>query len=424
MKLIKILGAVVVVLIIVMIIGQQAGWFESGSGIEVKTEQVSRRDILETVTASGKIYPVNEVKISAEISGEIIDLPIVEGQMVTAGDLLVRINPDLFEGQVEQAEAAVNNAKANLASARASVLQSEVSMENAEIAFERSKQLFSQKVVAQADFEQAELAYKTAKAQFQMAKENVTAMEFTVKSAEANLKQMRDNYKRTAIFAPIGGTVFGMSKKKGEKVLGTIQMSGDVLMSIANLNEMEVQVDVSENDVLRISVGDTADVEVDAYLDRKFKGVVTQIANSAGSGGLIQVTTEQATNFKVKVRILESYYTDLLTAGNSKYPFYPGMSATVDIRTRTEKNVLTVPIQAVTTREDTLATENKLNIMVWVVQDDTVAIREVTTGIQDDNYIQITGGLKEEDIIVSGPYNTVSSILEEGDKVKKEVKKD
>ncbi|HCK21415.1 MAG TPA: hypothetical protein DHW15_04420, partial [Bacteroidetes bacterium] len=395
-----------------------------GSGIEVKTEQVSRRDILETVTASGKIYPVNEVKISAEISGEIIDLPIVEGQMVTAGDLLVRINPDLFEGQVEQAEAAVNNAKANLASARASVLQSEVSMENAEIAFERSKQLFSQKVVAQADFEQAELAYKTAKAQFQMAKENVTAMEFTVKSAEANLKQMRDNYKRTAIFAPIGGTVFGLSKKKGEKVLGTIQMSGDVLMSIANLNEMEVQVDVSENDVLRISVGDTADVEVDAYLDRKFKGVVTQIANSAGSGGLIQVTTEQATNFKVKVRILESSYTDLLTAGNSKYPFYPGMSATVDIRTRTEKNVLTVPIQAVTTREDTLATENKLNIMVWVVQDDTVAIREVTTGIQDDNYIQITGGLKEEDIIVSGPYNTVSSILEEGDKVKKEVKKD
>jgi HlyD family secretion protein len=424
MKLINILGAVVVVLIIVMIIGQQAGWFESGSGIEVKTEQVSRRDILETVTASGKIYPVNEVKISAEISGEIIDLPIVEGQMVTAGDLLVRINPDLFEGQVEQAEAAVNNAKANLASARASVLQSEVSMENAEIAFERSKQLFSQKVVAQADFEQAELAYKTAKAQFQMAKENVTAMEFTVKSAEANLKQMRDNYKRTAIFAPIGGTVFGLSKKKGEKVLGTIQMSGDVLMSIANLNEMEVQVDVSENDVLRISVGDTADVEVDAYLDRKFKGVVTQIANSAGSGGLIQVTTEQATNFKVKVRILESSYTDLLTAGNSKYPFYPGMSATVDIRTRTEKNVLTVPIQAVTTREDTLATENKLNIMVWVVQDDTVAIREVTTGIQDDNYIQITGGLKEEDIIVSGPYNTVSSILEEGDKVKKEVKKD
>ncbi len=420
MKLIKILGTVVVVLIIVMIIGKNAGWFNSGGGIEVKTEKVSKRDILETVTASGKIYPVNEVKISAEISGEIIDLPIVEGQMVTAGDLLVRINPDLFEGQVEQAEAAVNNAKANLASARASVLQSEVSMENAEIAFERSQQLFNQKVVAQADFEQAELAYKTAKAQFEMAKENVTAMEFTVKSAEANLKQMRDNYKRTAIYAPIGGTVFGLSKKKGEKVLGTIQMSGDVLMSIANLNEMEVQVDVSENDVLRISVGDTAEVEVDAYLDRKFKGVVTQIANSAGSGGLIQVTTEQATNFKVKVRILESSYQDLLSEGSSKYPFYPGMSATVDIRTRTEKNVLTVPIQAVTTREDTSATDNKLSIMVWVVEADTVAIRKVTTGIQDDTYIQIISGLKEEDVIVSGPYNTVSSILQEGDKVKAE----
>lgn len=424
MRMIKILSAVVVVLLIIVAIGNRAGWFSSGGGIEVKTEQVAKRTIKETVTASGKIYPVNEVQISAEISGEIIDLPVTEGQMVKPGDLLVRINPDLFEGQVEQAEASVNNAKANLASSRSSMLQAEVSLENATIAFNRAKELFGEKVISQADFEQAELAYKTAEAQYQMAKENVTAMEFTVKSMEANLKQTRDNYKRTAIYAPIGGTIFGLSKEKGEKVLGTIQMSGDILMSIANLNEMEVQVDVSENDVLRIDVGDTADIEVDAYLDRKFKGIVTQIANSAGSGGLLQVTTEQATNFKVKVMILESSYSDLLANNSGKYPFYPGMSATVDISTRTERDVLTVPIQAVTTREDTASKSDEPEIIVFAVEADTAKKVKVETGIQDDNYIQIKSGLEDGQTIISGPYNTVSSILEEGDKLKTEGKKE
>lgn len=424
MRMIKILGAVVVVLLIIVAIGNRAGWFSSGGGIEVKTEKVSKRTIKETVTASGKIYPVNEVQISAEISGEIIDLPVTEGQMVKPGDLLVRINPDLFEGQVEQAEASVNNAKANLASSRSSMLQAEVSLENATIAFNRAKELFGEKVISQADYEQAELAFKTAEAQYQMAKENVTAMEFTVKSMEANLKQTRDNYKRTAIYAPIGGTIFGLSKEKGEKVLGTIQMSGDILMSIANLNEMEVQVDVSENDVLRISVGDTADIEVDAYLDRKFKGIVTQIANSAGSGGLLQVTTEQATNFKVKVMILESSYSDLLANNSGKYPFYPGMSATVDISTRTERDVLTVPIQAVTTREDTASKSDEPEIIVFAVEADTAKKVKVETGIQDDNYIQIKSGLEDGQTIISGPYNTVSSILEEGDKLKTEGKKE
>jgi len=424
MRLIKILGAVVVVLVIVLVIGKRLGWFESGGGISVKTEEVLRRDIKETVTASGKIYPVNEVQISAEISGEIIDLSIIEGQMVKPNDLLVRINPDLFEGQVEQAEAAVNNAKANLSSSRSSVLQAEVSLENATLAYNRSKQLFDENVVSKADFEQAELAYKTALASYEMAKENVVALEYTVKSTQANLKQMRDNYKRTSIYAPIGGTIFGLSKKKGEKVLGTIQMSGDVLMSIANLNEMEVQVDVSENDVLRIDVGDTAEIEVDAYIDRKFQGVVTQIANSAGSGGLLQVSTEQATNFKVKVRILESSYEDLLKSETNKYPFYPGMSATVDIRTRTEKDVLTVPIQAVTTREDTIDNSNELSIMVFAMEGDTVRKAKVTTGIQDDNYIQIKEGLEEGQVIISGPYNIVSSVLQSGDKVKPEEKKE
>ena len=419
MKIIKMLGAVVVLLIIVLLVGKNKGWFGGGGGLTVQTDSVAVRDIAETVTASGKIYPVNEVKISAEISGEIVDLPVYEGMMVKAGQLLVRINPDLYESQVEQAEAAVNNAKANLATARSRKLQSEVNMENATIAFERSKKLFADKVISQAEYEQAELAYKTAKAEIEIAKESVTGMEYTVKSAEATLRQMRDNYKRTAIYSPIPGTVFGLSKKAGEKVLGTIQMSGDVLMSIANLNDMEVQVDVSENDVLRIDLGDTAEIEVDAYLDRKFKGIVTQIANSAGSGGLIQVATEQATNFKVKIRILPESYADLNADG--KFPFYPGMSATADIRTNTEKDVLTVPIQAVTTREDT-SKAGETSIMVWTISNDSAVMRMVTTGIQDDSYIQILDGLKEGDVVISGPYNTVATILNDGDKVQVEKK--
>lgn len=419
MKLIKILGVVVVLLIIVLLIGKNKGWFGGSSGIAVETEKVEKRDISETVTASGKIYPVNEVKISAEISGEIVEMAVWEGDKVTAGQLLLRINPDLYESQVEQAEAAVNNSKATLASARSRVLQAEVSMDNATTAYNRSKKLFADKVISSAEYEQAELAYKTTKAELEISKESVTAMEYTVKSAEATLRQMRDNYKRTAIYSPINGTVFGMSKKAGEKVLGTIQMTGDVLMSIANLSEMEVQVDVSENDVLRINIGDTADIEVDAYLDRKFTGVVTQIANSAaGAGGLLAVSNEQATNFKVKVRILPSSYTDLIS--ENKYPFFPGMSATTEIRTRTEKGVLTVPIQAVTTREDTTQANSELQILVFTVENDSVVQRNVKTGIQDDKYIQILEGLKEGEIIVSGPYNTVATILKAGDLVKVE----
>lgn len=419
MKLIKILGVVVVLLIIVLLIGKNKGWFGGNSGIAVETEKVEKRDISETVTASGKIYPVNEVKISAEISGEIVEMAVWEGDKVTAGQLLLRINPDLYESQVEQAEAAVNNSKATLASARSRVLQAEVSMDNATTAYNRSKKLFADKVISSAEYEQAELAYKTTKAELEISKESVTAMEYTVKSAEATLRQMRDNYKRTAIYSPINGTVFGMSKKAGEKVLGTIQMTGDVLMSIANLSEMEVQVDVSENDVLRINIGDTADIEVDAYLDRKFTGVVTQIANSAaGAGGLLAVSNEQATNFKVKVRILPSSYTDLIS--ENKYPFFPGMSATTEIRTRTEKGVLTVPIQAVTTREDTTQANSELQILVFTVENDSVVQRNVKTGIQDDKYIQILEGLKEGEIIVSGPYNTVATILKAGDLVKVE----
>lgn len=427
MRILKILGVIVVVLIIIVLIGNSKGWFGGGGGIVVNTDTVQKRDIVETVTASGKIYPVSEVQISAEISGEIVDLPVKEGDKVNANDLLIRINPDLYESQVEQAQAALDNTKAQLSSARARVIQAKLQFDNAKIAFDRSKQLLADKVISQSDFEQAQLAYQTAQAEFDIANENVTAMEYTVKSSEAMLKEMRNNFKRTSIYAPVAGTVVGLSKKKGEKVLGTIQMSGDVLMSIADLNNMEIRVDVSENDVLRINLGDTAEVEVDAYLNRKFKGVVMQISNSAGNNSVLSAVTDQATNFKVKIYLLPDSYKDIVPDEiNQKYPFYPGMSATVEIRTNTAKDVLSIPIQAVTTREDTSKTndEKELKELVYVLENGKAKETIVKTGLQDDSYIQILEGLNDGQKIISGPYNTITTVLKDGDMVKEEEKKE
>lgn len=425
MRLVKILGIVVVALVIVVVIGNKQGWFSSGAGIAVNTDKVEKRTVVETVTASGKIYPVSQVAIAAEISGEIVDLPIKEGDKVKEGDLLMRINPDLYESQVEQAEAALDNTKAQLSTARGRVLQAKLQKDNAAIAFDRSAQLLKDKVISQSEYEQTQLAYQTAQAEYEIAQETVNAMEFTVKSSEAMLKEMRNNFKRTAIYAPAAGTVVGLNKKKGEKVLGTIQMTGDQLMTIADLTNMEIQVDVSENDVLRIDVGDTADIEVDAYLNRTFKGVVFQIANSAGSSGsVLSAVTDQATNFKVKIYILPESYQDLLDANGNKYPFYPGMSATVEIKTEVARDVLAVPIQAVTAREDTTNTNKNKPVkeIVFMLEGDKVKEVTVETGLQDDAYIVVKTGLSEGAKIVSGPYNTITNVLKDGDAVKPEAK--
>ena len=426
MRSLKILGIIIAVLIVVLVIGSNKGWFNGGAKITVNAEAVQKRTIVETVTASGKIYPVTQVSISAEISGEIVDLPVKEGDKVKEGDLLMRINPDLYESQVEQAQAGLDNTKAQLATARARVLQSKLQFDNAKITFDRNTQLLKDKVIAQMDYEQSQLAYETSKAEYEIAQESVTAMEFTVKSSEAMLREMRNNYKRTSIYAPAAGTVVGLNKKKGEKVLGTIQMTGDQLMSIADLTQMEIQVDVSENDVLRIDVGDTANIEVDAYLNRKFKGVVFQIANSAGSGSVLSAVSDQATNFKVKIYLLPESYADLMKESNGKYPFYPGMSATVEIKTDVQRNVLSIPIQAITTREDTTDTnkDKKINEIVYVLDGEKAKEVIVTSGLQDDNFIQIKTGLNEGEKVISGPYNTITNVLKDGDMVKVEEETD
>lgn len=426
MRSLKILGIIIAVLIVVLVIGSNKGWFNGGAKITVNAEAVQKRTIVETVTASGKIYPVTQVSISAEISGEIVDLPVKEGDKVKEGDLLMRINPDLYESQVEQAQAGLDNTKAQLATARARVLQSKLQFDNAKITFDRNTQLLKDKVISQMDYEQSQLAYETSKAEYEIAQESVTAMEFTVKSSEAMLREMRNNYKRTSIYAPAAGTVVGLNKKKGEKVLGTIQMTGDQLMSIADLTQMEIQVDVSENDVLRIDVGDTANIEVDAYLNRKFKGVVFQIANSAGSGSVLSAVSDQATNFKVKIYLLPESYADLMKESNGKYPFYPGMSATVEIKTDVQRNVLSIPIQAITTREDTTDTnkDKKINEIVYVLDGEKAKEVIVTSGLQDDNFIQIKTGLNEGEKVISGPYNTITNVLKDGDMVKVEEETD
>lgn len=424
MRLVKIFGGIIAFLVVIYLIGNKQGWFGGGKGVVVNTDTVQKRDIIETVTASGKIYPVTQVAIAAEISGEIVDLAVKEGDKVKEGDLLMRINPDLYETQVEQAQAGLDNTKAQLSSARARVLQSKLQFDNAKIAFDRSTQLLKDKVISQMEYEQAQLSFETAKAEYGIAQESVTAMEYTVKSSESMLKEMRNNFKRTSIYAPANGTVVGLNKKKGEKVLGTIQMTGDQLMSIADLTQMEIQVDVSENDVLRIDVGDTAEIEVDAYMNRKFKGVVFQIANSAGSNSLLSAASEQATNFKVKIYLLPESYNDLIVEGSNKYPFYPGMSATVEIKTNVAQSILTIPIQAVATSEDTSSAsgDKKINEIVYMLDGDKVKEVIIVTGLQDDNFIEVKSGLTDGQTIVSGPYNTITNILKNGDVVKVEEK--
>lgn len=413
-------------LLLIVIIGRGCGFIGGRTLPVVTTENAARRTIVETVTASGKIYPETEVKISADISGEIIELYIAEGDSVKKGQLLAKINPDVYQSEVRSAEAAVDNAKAGLASAKAAVLQAEAQAENAQKSFERSKKLFKDKVISDADYETAETADKNAKAALQIAKENEQAQFYLLKSTEANLQQMLDNLKKTTLSAPMTGIVSSLNVKKGERVVGTMQMAGTEMMRIADLSNMEVQVDVSENDILRIQSGDTADVEVDAYLDRKFKGIVTQIANSAG-GQAAMLSVEQATNFKVKIKLLESSYTDLLPEiKRGKFPFYPGMSATVEIKTDAIRQVITVPIQAVTTREDTLnenTSETEVREVVFLYKEGKVNAAHVETGIQDDRYIQIVSGVAENDAVVSAPYNAISRTLRNDMEVKTEADK-
>jgi len=416
-------------------------------GEAVMVEKAEKRTIKETVSASGKIFPVTEVKISSDVSGEVVELYVAEGDSVTAGQLLARINPDAYQSQVERGQAGVRSAQAQAANARSQIEtlraqkeQIEAQLSNARITHTRNEKLRKDGVISEADFDNSlanlralEANLRSADANIRASQESVKAAEFQIQSAEAGLRELQTSLRRTTIYAPKGGIVSRLNIEKGERVVGTIQMTGTEMMRIANLSQMEVRVDVSETDIPRVSYNDLVDVEVDAYIGRKFKGRVTQIANSATSAGAVaSLTSDQVTNFEVRIRIEPDSYKDLLTA-QKPYPFRPGMSATVDINTKTITDVISVPIQAVTTREkenaksktpkpgsnpdeeaDVEVNLNDLREVVFITLGDSAKMITVTTGIQDDNYIQILSGLKVNDEVISGPYTAISRTLKDG----------
>ncbi len=351
-----ILAVVVLVLLIALVINKK----NSDNGTKVSTELVTKRTIVETVSANGKIQPEVDVKITPYISGEVVALYVKEGDEVQAGKLLAKIDPEIYISTYERTEAALNTQKANLANAKARVVQAEAQFLNARLSYERNKKLFEQDVISNADMDAATSQFEVAKADVTAAKENMRAAEFSVGSAQASLKEAKENLERTNIYAPNNGKVSKLNVEKGERVTGASQFSaGTEIMRIANLQSMEVNVEVNENDIVRVEMFDTCIIEVDAYLEKKFKGVVTEIATSANVDG---VSVDQVTNFEVKIRILTESYADMVPANNPNYsPFRPGMSATVEIQTETAHGILTLPIQAVTTRKEEVLEDQTLS---------------------------------------------------------------
>ena len=407
------------ILIIAVLVGlSKAGVIgNKDEGKEVEISKVVASTIVETVSATGKIQPEIEVKLSSMVSGEIIALNVKEGQVVKKGDLLVKINPDLYTSGLDRSVA-------NLSGTKASLSQSEANFKEAKASYERNKTLYEKGVISKSDWDKSIATFEVAKATRQ-------SSYYNVQSASASVTEAKDNLGRTLIYAPADGTISVLNVELGERVLGTQQMAGTELLRVANLNNMEVEVDVNENDIVKVKIGDKANVEVDAYLKKKFKGVVTSISNSAST----TLTSDQVTNFKVKIRILKESYQDLLEGQPSSYsPFRPGMTATVDILTKTKTNVLAVPISSVVVKSDTAAVKDftvedpnekktvpksdKKFECVFVKVGDKAKIRIIKTGIQDDTNIEVMSGLKPGDVVITGPYTTVSKELNSGDKVK------
>lgn len=427
----KYLIAGAVVLVIIAVTGSKLGWFGKGDKIQVATEKASQRDLTETVSASGKVQPEAEVKLSSEVSGEIVELAIKEGDFVKKGQLLCKVRPDILESGYNRTVASLNTQKATLAASEQQLKQAEATFRNTEASYKRSAELYKQKVLSASEYDASQAQYFSAKANLEGLRQNIIGSRYGVQQAQAVVKEAADNLARTTIYAPVDGVVSLLSVELGERVVGTAQMAGTEIMRIANMNSMEVNVDVNENDITRVRVGNSADIEVDAFQGKKFRGTVTEIASSASVTGT--AAADQVTNFTVKVRILPESYQDLMRnrPGNSS-PFKPGLSATVDIQTQNAKG-LAVPIQAVTTREEKKEDDKntdekktgkaKPKECVFVVQkNSTVKQVPVSTGIQNDTYILITSGLKAGDEVVSAPFSAISKTLKDGMQIEKVAK--
>ena len=427
-KFLIIIAIVSVVLIIVLAVGKKQGWFGKEGFLKVSVEQGIEREIIEIITANGKIQPETEVSISPDVSGEIVDLVVKEGDKVTRGQYMLKIKPEAYIMSRNRSEASLNNAKARLK-------QAESQLELANLDFKRNSQLFEEQAISEAEYEQSETSYKTSTAEKEAAR-------YSVESARATLNEAEENLLKTSISAPMSGTISRLEVELGERVVGTSMMAGTPLLRIADLNRMEVEVEVNENDIVRVSYLDTALIEVDAYPDTRFQGIVSEIPVSANTSG---VTTDQVTNFNVKIRLLPESYADKVTETNP-YPLRPGMSATADIQTERRTGIYSIPIQSVTTRLDTtgsvssdgseqqrtdqISSDGTVSsssvtipgdksgddpiVVVFIIEEAKAIMKQVTTGIQDNNNIEILEGLEIEDKIVVAPYSAISRQLRDG----------
>lgn len=426
----------VIVLLILVIIANKAGWIGKGDTIKVATEKVEIKTVNETVSASGKVQPETEVKLSSEVSGEIVELNVKEGDIVKQGQLLCRVKPDILQSGYDRAVAALNSQKANLAAVQQQLIQNQASFNNIEANYKRNQELFNKKVISASEFDKVQAEYEGAKANLAMQEQNVLGAKYNIAQSNAMVKEAADNLSRTTIYAPADGVISLLNVELGERVVGTAQMAGTEIMRIANMSSMEVNVEVNENDINRISVGNDATIEVDAFQGRKFTGTVTEIASSSTGIGSTS-SADQVTNFMIKVRISPDSYADISGDNKLVSPFRPGLSATVDIHTEKDSG-LVVPIQAVTTREiskgqaevdsehgskDSSAMKNTENLSieecVFVYKDGKVTLKAVQTGIQDDKYIRILSGLSEGEEVVTSPFTAISKTLQDGVQVEK-----
>lgn len=425
-----------IVVIIVLVVGKSAGWIGKPKDMEVELAKVKRVTIVEKVSASGTVQPVTEVKIAPEVSGEIIDLLVEEGDSVKRGQLLVKIRPDTWESQLERAQASLSQQRANLAQAQANHNAAKAQFIRAEQEYNRQKTLKDQNVISEADWQLAVQNFRIAETDVIAAEKAVEAARYIIQSTEASLREAQENFRKTSVVAPMDGIVSKLIVKKGERVVGTATMAGTEMLRIADLNVMEVRVDVNENDIVRVSVGDTAIIDVDAYAsaNKEFKGVVTLIANTAKD----KASADAITEFEVRILILDASYQDLVEAGN-RFPFRPGMTASADIITTQKENVLSVPLAAVTTRnpgqQNTGPNEGPPNrnasqgpnqppqaqepkVVIFVNDNGTAKMKEVKTGISDYENIEILSEISDSTEVITGPFLVVSSRLKEGDKIR------
>jgi HlyD family secretion protein len=430
---------IIVAVLAVLFVGAKMLGGSSKSGTKVTAEKAQRRMIIETVNASGKVYPEVEVKISPDISGEITELDVQEGDSVKKGQVLARIYADIYSSQRDEAAARVMQSQATVANSEASLTALKAQLDQAKTVYDRNKDLYDQKVISKAEFEQYETQYRTAQSQYNAAQQNIRSLKAATQSTQTTLVAANKNLSRTTLVSPMNGVISSLSVKKGERVSGNSFTLGTEMMRVAEMDVMEVRVDVGENDIVKVNIGDSADIEVEAYNNRKFKGVVTQIASSTKTS---QTATGDVTNYEVRIRIDASSYSDLVDPSKpKKFPFRPGMNASADIKTKRKDNVVSVPIAAVAARvkgsdksvadekkekekakddntDDVTISGDELEEVVFVIKPDgTVEKRTVTTGIQDMNFIEIVSGLKEGEQIVTAPFDAVNKTMKSGDKV-------